>query len=715
MRTTISIIIYFLFLTTIGDLSAQFENPLENPDFVYSENEIQDYIREAADTRNMRIEQAFSKATGEGLREGLVPYFANLWLGKDLKMTNKILLDILTTEDAGIQEKYRLNDPWCLATNQLLYHMYYAFGSKGTVSQARIHPKTEKAMLDFLWEHMEYKNDIHLARKSTWWMTGSENHDLVAKVSALITSQIFMNEPEYKDRIYPDSGTGGCHAYWFHHMYGNEEIVGPEGRANFRDGNTYTAADHYREWINYFDEYFSERVKKGFFLENASPGYMAVSVSYLTDIFDLCHNPALSQKAENFLDVVWSDWAQDQLNGVRGGAKTRTSDGNRWADAMYRFAHYYFGGEGSAQSHFFAQLLSTYELKSIIWHMALDRQGMGEFAYSSRTPGEEENIWPRPLGAERTMLCDTESCFVRYSWVTPDYILGCQMDHPGAVHSHLSIQKRWQGITFKGKNGPRVYPTGAVKESKGTIKDEVPFYRCVQNENVMLVQQSRGFTLVDPDWFPTKSRANQECAVYFGDNLDRIVEKDGWIFVEHGDAFLSVKVVIGEYSQGWTILKDQASHGQTSELVHDSYQWSADKKWISLKDNYAGIIFEASRRVHHKTLEVFIADILDNKINLDKTVVPGFHVLRYKGCGENAKEIYFNLANNEMSMIGGKRVDYSPNMVLDSPFLQSVYNSGVVKITTGEREMVLDFNSSGNSETEGSAAHPGEHQAIHIK
>lgn len=691
MKGISSILLAIFGFTTAFTVSAQFENPLENLDYSYSENSVEKYIQKAADSRQIRIEQAFSNVTGEGLRQGMVPYFANLWLGKDLKKTNEILLDILTTEDTEIQEKYRLNDPWCLATNQLLYHIYYAFGSKGSVSPSRVNAKTEKAILDFLWEHLKYKNDIHLARKSTWWMIGSENHDLVSKVSSLISSQIFMNEPEYMDRVYPDLGTGGGHAYWFHHMYGKERIKGPEGRANYGDGKSYTAEDHYREWLKYFDVYFSERVKKGFFLENASPGYMAVSVSYLTDVFDLCQNPELSQKAENFLDVVWADWAQDQLNGVRGGAKTRVSDGSRWADAMYQFARFYFGGKGNAQTHFFAQLLSTYKLKPLIWHLALDRQGLGEFAYVSRKPGEEENVWPRPLGAERTLLCDTESRFVRYSWVTPDYILGCQMDHPGAVHSHLSIQKRWQGITFKGKNGPRVYPTGSVKESKGTMKDEVPFYRCVQNEKVMLVQQSRGFTLIDPDWFPTKSRANQECAVYFGDNLNRIVEKEGWIFVEHGDAFLALKVVMGEYAQGWTILKDQASPGQTSELVDDSYDWSADKKWIRLKDNYAGMIFEASRRVHHPTLEDFIADILNNSLSLDKTVVPGFHILRYKGCGENAKEIYFNLANNEMPMVGGKRVDYSPRMVFDSPFLQSRYKSGIVNIRKGEQEMVLDF------------------------
>jgi hypothetical protein len=692
MRRTILLLFIILGPAFSADLASQFENPLEDQDLIYNEKDIRKFIDDAARTKDKRIGHAFANATGEGLRQGLVPHFASLYLGRDIERTNRILQDILTTDDAGIREKYRFNDPWCLATNQLLYHMYYAFGSKGSVSPGRIHPETEKALLDFLWEHMMYKNDIHLARKSTWWMIGSENHDIVSKVSSLITSQIFMNEPEYSDRVYPDPGRGGGHAYWFHHMYGKERIMGPEGRADEKDGKEYTAADHYREWVGYFEEFFAERAGKGFFLEVASPGYMAVSVSYLTDIYDLCEDPGLVEITGNFLDLVWADWAQDQLNGVRGGSKTRVSDGSRWADAMYRFALFYFGGRGSAQTHSFAQLLSSYELKPLIWELALDREGLGEFAYVSRKPGEEENIWPRPPGTERTLVCDTESRYVRYSWVTPDYILGCQMDHPAAVHSHLSIQKRWQGITFKGENGPRVYPCGFVKDSKKTIKDEAAYYRCLQHENVMLVQQSRGWTQINPDWFPAKNRANQVCGVYFGEGLDRILEKQGWIFVEHGDAYLALRPVMGEYSEGWTILKDEASPGLTSELIQDSYEWGPERRQIFLKDNYAGLIFEASRRAHYEALEDFAADVLDNPVHLDKTVVPGWHVLRYTGCGENAKELYFNLSNNEIPMIGGERLDYSPDLLFDSPFLRSEYMSGVIQIRKGDREMTLEFN-----------------------
>ena len=84
MKKIIPILLTILGLTSLFSLSAQFENPLEELDFAYSEKNVQKYIQTAADSKNARIEQAFSVATGEGLRQGMVPYFANLWLGKEL-------------------------------------------------------------------------------------------------------------------------------------------------------------------------------------------------------------------------------------------------------------------------------------------------------------------------------------------------------------------------------------------------------------------------------------------------------------------------------------------------------------------------------------------------------------------------------------------------------------------------------------------------------
>ncbi len=670
---------------------SQYNSPVVQYDYVYHSDDVEGFIQKASETKNDRIKQAFQNASGEGLRQAFCPHFADLYLGNNLDEVNQKLLNIFTTEDQAVKEKYRLNDPWCLAFKQIAYHLYYAFGSKGQHFPGRLYPETERALLELLWEKTKNKNDIHLARQSTWWMVGSENHDIVSKVSNLLSSQIFMNEPDFKDRVYPDLGTGAGEQYWFHHMYGEDRLPGPHGRAKNKDGKAYKAADHYEVWVAYFENYFTERAKKGFFLEMGSYSYMAVTVSYLTDIYDLCEDEHLKQKAEHFLDVVWADWAQEQLQGVRGGAKTREKDGRRWKDAMYGFARFYSGGEGESSTHMFAQLLSEYEWKPFIWHLALDREGRGEYASIRRQPGEEESIMPRPMGTERSLLCDTESRFVRYSWITPDYIMGCQMDYPLAVHSHLSIQNRWQGITFKGDKGQRVFPTPLKLNNSGELVPYGDGYtRCVQEGSVMIVQQSRGFTVLNPDWYPAKDRAGLDYGVYFGNNLDNKIEKGGWIFVEHGDAFLAVKPVMGEYAEGWTILQDEATPGYYSEIIEDSYEWSPNGEWIHIKDKYAGVIFEASRREHYSTIEEFIDAILKNPIALEKTVVPGFHILKYTSL--NGTDFYFNLANNEIPMVDGESIDYSPDKVFDSPFVSSEYNSGVVKLSSKESQVQLDFN-----------------------
>jgi len=688
MKITTVILLCFFLLSS--NLFAQYESPIMQQDYVYDAKEVSELIKSAAKTKQERIIAAFEKTTGTGLREAFSPYFADLYLGRNLDKVNQELQEILTTDDIEIQRKFRIDDHWCLVINQQFYHMYYNFGSKSKLFPGRLYPETEKALLEVLWERTKYRDDMYLTKKSTWWMIGSENHDLEAKVTNLIAAQIFMDEPDFKDRIYPDLGKGGGYRYWFHQMYGKTMDNGLHGRANEKDGNNYTAEDHYHAWVDYFDEYFKERIKKGFFLEVASPGYMGTTMSYLTDIYDLCNDEKLRHKAEDFLDVAWVEWAQEQLLGVRGGAKTRETQSTRWQGSMYRFARFYTGGDGEGNGHGIAQLMSDYNWKPIIWHIALDSEGRGEYAAISRKPGEEKPVMPRPLGTEFSLLCDTKSRLLHYSWITPDYIMGCQMDHPLALHSHSSVQDRWLGVTFKGDNGPRVFPTALKLDNNGEYTwDSKGYCRCVQDKNVMIVQQSRGFAQLSPDWFPEKSRLDLKYGVYFGKNLGRIVEKDGWIFVEHGDAYVAVRVLLGEYYEGWSILKDPASPGLTSEIFEESYEWSKNREMIYLKDKFSGMIFETSRRAHHSTLEDFMSDILKTSIELVKTVVPGFHTLTYEST--TGTKFVFNLANNEIPTINGEYINYEPDMVFDSPFLKSKYNSGKVTIKYKDKRMTLDF------------------------
>jgi hypothetical protein len=87
-----------------------------------------------------------------------------------------------------------------------------------------------------------------------------------------------------------------------------------------------------------------------------------------------------------------------------------------------------------------------------------------------------------------------------------------------------------------------------------------------------------------------------------------------------------------------------------------------------------------------------MADVLDNDLKLYKTVVPGFNVLVYTGCGEDTKEILFNSGTMEIPTIGGEYIDYSYPWVFDSPYMKSEYKSGKIELQYGEEKLNLDFN-----------------------
>jgi hypothetical protein len=645
---------------------------------------IEEWIVRAEATREERIRNIFETIRESGLRNKMAYHIADLYLGRNVEETNHILYELFTTSDIKKRNEYRMEDKWHLALTKQLYYLYFWFGSRSNLFPGRITPEVESALLEELWERVKYKDDIHIANQSTWWMVGSENHDVVCKVSSLISSQIFNNEPAYANRIYPDTGAGAGQGYWFHQMYGGAKYEGPPGNGSKTILEPLTAEDHYRAWVRFFNEYFTERARKGFFLEHASTGYMNVTITYLLDVYHFCENEALRDKARMFQDLIWCEWAQDALYGVKGGSRTR-GDFDVWRDAMFNISSFYFGGEytmnvkGGDNANFISIMHGDYRIPAIVWEMAFDREGMGEYTYISRKPGAEEPVLPRPEGLERSMLCNTEPRFVHYSWVSPNYILGVQMDDPMAVHCKLSPDQHC-GLIFKGCDGQRICPEGCYRQH-------------VQYRRVMITQQARRWMQINPDWFPAIPPHDGEMEVFFGKNLDRVEEKDGWIFAMHGNAYGAVRPVIGKYSRKkFRLLVDTSDDALFIDPQPGAYVWSQDSSWITLTDKYGAVVIEASDKSRHTTFGSFMEDILDNPIKLRRTVVPGFYYLHYTSCGEDAKEIIFNMATTGIPTMGGEYINYRPEKVLDSPYIQSAYGSAVIRVVKGNRKLVLNFN-----------------------
>jgi hypothetical protein len=586
----------------------------------------------------------------------------------------------------------------------------HALQAISEIFPGRLTPDVEKKLLEVLWERTYEKNDIHWSRQSTWWMDGSENHDINAKAVNLVSARIFMNEPEYKDRIYPDYGFGGGYKYGGAGYYG--PAVDPDsrhggGRASLSDGKEYNAADHYYAWLEFLKEYFTQRARRGFFVERAADGYMHHTLNFVDLVYTCSGDDELKEIVGNFFDLVWADWAQESISGLRGGMKGRHNYEGGYA-SITNFMRYYLGGPGDSTIWYYWSLINGYHLPPVIMKIALDRQGLGCFEYKSRGVGEEQNLWPRPLGMERSLLCDTESRFLKYSYVTPDYVLGCQMEHPAAVHSHLSTTKRWHGMIFAQSPKSRIVTVGlneVGKEEPGYVKSSKGYdmhllYRTVQHKSVMITQQARRLFQVNPEWFPAGPVYERGMGVYVGDDWDKLIEQDGWVFLQKGNSYAAVKPILwdAEYEKnkktgaGTQAFFNSPQDDATVKIKDGAYSWVCEHKVIKLEDKFSPVIIEAGRKADYPGIEDFIEDVLNNPIALYKTVVPGYNILVYTGCGDKAQEIVFNAATMEMPTVGGEYIDYSYPMTFDSPYMKSRYKSGIITIENADDKLIRDFN-----------------------
>lgn len=628
---------------------------------------VEELMRQECESRGERVRKAFAAAKQNAEFE-LLRYYAAFYLEEDLEETNQALLEILTTEEEAVRRRYCLHDKWSLWVNPLLIRFYYNFGSPG---RGLLSPELEQAVCETLWERMLYKNDIALAKRSVWHMTGSENHDLNFKICALLTSQMFMELPDYRERTYPDRGTGGGDGYWFHYMYdfmgGEVADRGPEGRADWKEpGREYNAKAHYEAWVEFFKTYFRERAKKGFFLEASASGYMKWTLSFISLLLEFCRDGELKKLCKDFYDLIWCEWAQDQIDGRRGGAKTRCVFEQQQLenDSMYYMAKFLLGGDGIAGHAYYFQMTNGYELPPVVWDMVIHKRELGSYEYFSRRPGEEENVYPRPLGEERTLCCDTQSRMLHYSYVTPDYILGTQMDHPYMPHSHLSCAARWNGLTGGESPDSFLFPAAFRQNEDGTYAPIGSMYRSVQDKNVLICAQHRGYFRIDPEWYPQMEQTASAYGFYFGKKFPEMLEKEDWIFVRDGGMYAALRPAYGGYRKlGDTI--------------------------ILFQEPFAPAIVHAASAADFPNFGAFVEFILKNiRLGLNNIVVPGYFTIRYQ---TPKTELYFNAANNEPPRINGNLVDYSYPYAFRSPYMEGKYGEGVITVRHGKYSLVLDF------------------------
>jgi len=500
----------------------------------------------------------------------------------------------------------------------VFYRIYGLFGPGGT-KENRLSEEASEAIWCLFADWAQSQSKIADADpERTWYIWGSENHS--AQRDATVWAAARMIAANSQARKY-----------------------------RYDDGST--ASEQLAAWRIFLKRYFRERIKRGMLIEISPSGYGSRTLQGWHNIYDFTDDPELKSLAKSALDVWWAEWAQEQLDGMRGGGKTRLYPGV-WAlshsDRNRAMSWFYLGQGWPAHHHETLPVIATteYRLPLVVMDMALDPAGRGVYECKSRRLGRHLSYeLSRSLSTPETPVnvIDPEyGGLVRYSYCTPDFIMGTLMleNRPTTYWTNISQQNRWHGVIFAGRRDSVLYPR--CVGDKNTYNEQWS----VQNKGTLIVQKLRT---------SASARAMRIC---FSKDLDRHEEK-GWIFARALRAFAAVKVVDG----GW--------------------RWD-DAKWLRLDNEYSPVIIEVVRSQDY-----------DNDFGAFKSAVSrqAIHfankVLRYRGLG-NSGNFTFYADSHRVPELDGKPIDLSPDYAFDSPFLRETWASGKVHIQKGHRKYAVD-------------------------
>jgi len=420
---------------------------------------------------------------------------------------------------------------------------------------------------------------------------------------------------------------------------------------NLKYDDGFTSQQHYNGWNIYIKHWTVERARKGLFVEMANESYGLETLKGVYNFYDF-GDKEMHSLTGKLLDLYWSSWAEEQLAGVRGGSKNRVypgKDSKSGRGEFWQMAWYYLGiaKPTHLERNLMTVLASNYRMPLLAMDIALDTKGRGEYEIKQRRLGLAIDSFH--MNPDYRLRQDNGG-LLRYSYCTPDFILGAAHFEARKWQDWtlISSQNRWHGVIFSGDEDARIYPQCSLNNTYRSYNQ----HWSVQNKGCMITQKlPEGYA-----WDGNPMR------VYFSNaGLSDKVERDGWVFVASKGAYAAVKCV----SKGYT--------------------WAADTdgQWLMCEDELTPIIMQVVRKKDYADYKQFQDKILSLPINYDGKK------LKYHSIYND--DFVFHSDFTRLASVNGKTIDMLPKMVFDSPFVKSVWNSGVVHISKGSRTLKLDF------------------------
>ena len=397
------------------------------------------------------------------------------------------------------------------------------------------------------------------------------------------------------------------------------------------------------------------------------------------NILDFADDPRLQHNARALLDLCWADWAVEQLNGIRGGAKARCYQGkySRFGgrDCWYMMGTLLLKRDGwEGPGNFthpimgFGLVLATsgYTLPPVITRLATESAQRGEYIYQSRRPGRMTHVDPQPPKVDHSCWYHfaTDSRFLRYTWSTPDHILGsytldpalredyqiypAEPDRADGRYAAISTQNLWQGLTFNTGPDARIYFAceGKVAKNDPAVSTTYVQQIAVQHENVLLVQANRNYPPITG------------LKICFATGMkERLIERNGWRILEEGDSYAALRIF---HAEG------------------DGATWLNERE-LRTGNPFDPIVLVTGRKATFATVKDFAA-YLDGHRWTKENGQLAYHFTDRSGT-ESRLGLFINEAR--IPLKNGAPVDLAPRRYYDNPFFEERSDRNTVRITFG--------------------------------
>ncbi len=537
------------------------------------------------------------------------------------------------------------------------------FGTNGSVRPSAIPRDVEVKLLTYMASYVKYwsrldRYEFSLSHQ-TYYYWNSENHwwqEIVTSWGYLLA---LKNDPEFSTMVLP-SGLG--------------------------------LQAHYDATVDYMKAHMRQRARKGFFLEISSGGYAGRMHNMYFMIDEISPDPELRRLARLSLDLWWTFWAEEQIAGERGGGKVRHR-GLRGllpnTEAHMTDVWYYHGagtrdmdyvrdvtGPSMALAMDYIRLLSAYRPPDFVTEILRDRETAQPYAVVQRrlgrSAGQDENGPPEVLNEVRTVF-DRESIprysfydleesdVLKYSWVSPSFVLGTNMRPPHDVRAWAagSAQSWWHGLLLQHPGTPypqRVVPTVIYD------RDSMGEQYAIQSRGSFMTRK------LNDAWSPNRDNSRLPMGVFISDGLRRHTSLEGdFIFIDSHTTWVAVRAAGGVFAPANDVLEPRHSRAGT---------------FYGLSDDTMPVIIEAAERSDYPSFEAF------------KNAARAAALRQSDGAYH-----YESLSGDTLSMfddrarptINGTAIDYTPDVAYQSRYVLSQWDSGVVTVAVNGNRHVLDF------------------------